>query len=256
MRRKYTKRKTPYSKMSIDRLKSIAEDILKQYPDLANQLEYYENEKKNIDKLSSEKLSLEIKKNDIIKKGKERRKEKYSRAGFFEKITIDENGYDLYPTEQLELDRINSKISSNFPYRFQENKYSKYYEVGERLKKINSQIEKKTKQKNKKDREKAVIASYNKKTREQANIVKKELKEQISVFPNCPYCTEPLGTKPHCDHIYPVSKGGLSHPENMVYVCSSCNQKKSDQTLNSFIRKYNMDRNRIEKMLISLGKEF
>lgn len=65
-----------------------------------------------------------------------------------------------------------------------------------------------------------------------------------------------LGDEPHADHIYPVSKGGRSMPKNMVYVCAPCNSQKINLTLAGFIKKYNLDRDEIERRLQELGKEF
>lgn len=72
----------------------------------------------------------------------------------------------------------------------------------------------------------------------------------------CPYCGSGLGADAEADHIYPVSKGGRSVPKNMVYACRSCNQKKRDLTLRTFISKYDLDRSAIENRLEALGKDF
>ena len=73
-------------------------------------------------------------------------------------------------------------------------------------------------------------------------------------FPNCPYCNNHIGKKPHCDHIHPVSHGGLSTYVNMVYICSSCNMKKYDLTLREFIEQNGFSRDEIEKRLLMMGK--
>jgi 5-methylcytosine-specific restriction endonuclease McrA len=72
----------------------------------------------------------------------------------------------------------------------------------------------------------------------------------------CPYCGRPLGSGPHLDHIYPVSKGGLSVSNNLVFVCLQCNQRKSDMTLAAFLRASNLDRRAVESRLTQLGKDF
>lgn len=82
------------------------------------------------------------------------------------------------------------------------------------------------------------------------------IKKQLAQFSNCPYCFGPIGENPHADHIYPVSKGGESVPKNMVFVCSSCNSNKGDKTLTAFIKKYKLDREKIENELDLLGKEY
>ena len=72
----------------------------------------------------------------------------------------------------------------------------------------------------------------------------------------CPYCSGPLGSSPHADHIYPIHKGGRSTSANMVYICNDCNSKKGRMTLQQFIRKYKLGRDQIEKALTDLNKEF
>lgn len=82
------------------------------------------------------------------------------------------------------------------------------------------------------------------------------LKDSVYKTSSCPYCTQKIEDSGHLDHIYPLSKGGLSVESNLVFVCSACNLKKSDMTLNQFIRKHSLDRVRIEKVLYDLGKDF
>ncbi len=106
----------------------------------------------------------------------------------------------------------------------------------------------------KRSKERGIIASAQGKTRQAANALKNTLRKQIKEYPNCPYCDEPLGVNPHCDHIHPVSHGGLSTVENMVYICSSCNIKKRDLTLREFIIQNGLNRGHVEKGLIAMGK--
>jgi hypothetical protein len=72
----------------------------------------------------------------------------------------------------------------------------------------------------------------------------------------CPYCGVTLGSDPHLDHIYPVSKGGLSVSSNLIFVCLQCNQRKADKTLAAFLNSYNLNRQAVEASLKQLGKEF
>jgi DNA repair exonuclease SbcCD ATPase subunit len=108
------------------------------------------------------------------------------------------------------------------------------------------------KEKEKKERNKAIIASYEGKSRKLAQSIKK----QLNTFSRCPYCGNDIGNDPQADHIYPLSKGGQSTQENMIYVCKSCNIKKQGLTLREFINKYKLDRDFIEKNLEVLGKSF
>lgn len=91
------------------------------------------------------------------------------------------------------------------------------------------------------------------KTRAVASVRKRELKKSAE----CPYCGKPFGTDAGvADHIHPVARGGLSVTDNMVYICTPCNQKKSDRTLNEYIYKYRLDMVAIHKRLSKLGKRF
>jgi 5-methylcytosine-specific restriction endonuclease McrA len=114
--------------------------------------------------------------------------------------------------------------------------------------------EKKKLFKAKRSHEKAIIASAQGKTRQAAEMIKSTLRKQIKQYPNCPYCDQPFGKNPHCDHIHPVSHGGLSTLQNMVYICSSCNMKKKDFTLREFINQNGLNRGQIEEKLITMGK--
>ncbi len=120
--------------------------------------------------------------------------------------------------------------------------------LGRELEQAKLKKAKKEKQRSKMAR----VAQADKKTRELAASVKMRLQKDHL----CPYCGNDLGDHPHADHIYPVSRGGLSTLVNMVYVCASCNMRKRDSTLRMFIDKYGLDRDRIEKQLSKLGKEY
>jgi 5-methylcytosine-specific restriction endonuclease McrA len=122
-------------------------------------------------------------------------------------------------------------------------------------KKRNRIIDTKAKLKRKKEtenRKKALLAQATGTTRDLGTTIKK----QLSIDHLCPYCDQPLGNDYHADHIYPVSKGGQSRPENMVNVCARCNMEKSNRTLVKFIQLKGLNRERIERNLQLLGKEF
>jgi hypothetical protein len=49
----------------------------------------------------------------------------------------------------------------------------------------------------------------------------------------CQYCgATPPGVLLHCDHIDPVSRGGLTEMDNLVTACQACNLGKSNVPLN------------------------
>ena len=84
---------------------------------------------------------------------------------------------------------------------------------------------------------------------------------QITVFDKCPYCRESLGAFSgklcaELDHIYPVSRGGLSVEKNLVFICSSCNRAKRDETLSRFIKKRQLKRTLVERVLDDLDKDY
>ncbi len=83
---------------------------------------------------------------------------------------------------------------------------------------------------------------------------------QLERTPSCPYCerkfpSRKLNSNIHLDHIYPVSKGGQSVMENLVFICSDCNSKKSDNTLAIFCSQNGLDREAVTSQLLKLGKE-
>lgn len=102
------------------------------------------------------------------------------------------------------------------------------------IEKIQKVIEKKRTEQQKVHHLKAVAATHYGKQRDEAEKVKRDIRNQTRILSECPYCGTRLRIEEaHADHIYPVKKGGLSTLENMVYVCHSCNGKKRDMTLRS-----------------------
>ena len=77
----------------------------------------------------------------------------------------------------------------------------------------------------------AAAAAHFGKTRDHADKIKGGLGQQLDLTKDCPYCGCPLDDAVHADHIYPVSKGGLSTYENMIIICMQCNIRKGDMTL-------------------------
>lgn len=83
------------------------------------------------------------------------------------------------------------------------------------------------------------------------------LVRQLEKLSDCPYCNQILDKKrSHLEHIYPVSKGGKSSSKNLVWICSTCNIKKGNKTLISFIKIHKMNRDSIEFNLDWLEKEY
>lgn len=125
---------------------------------------------------------------------------------------------------------------------------------GDRLLKLNKLLEKANLKKDALERFEqkhgksfAKAAALDSQTRVRAT----SLKRLVVKTANCPYCDGKIGTDPHLDHIYPVSKGGLSIMENLIWCCSSCNSSKSDMGLIQFL---NIRKLPIELTLARLGK--
>lgn len=104
----------------------------------------------------------------------------------------------------------------------------------------------------KEERREALASAHLSKSRSKAVSTKKMLLvEQV-----CPYCGSDVSDGLHADHIYPLSLGGLSTFDNMVYVCDSCNLKKGSQTLREFIVAAGLDFNAVCERLKKAGKRF
>jgi 5-methylcytosine-specific restriction endonuclease McrA len=143
----------------------------------------------------------------------------------------------------------------DFPYEQHPNNrcvYSDWKMIPVYLQRELAQAKEKESKKEKQRAIKARVAKADEKTRVLAASVKLRLPQDHL----CPYCGKDLGDSPHADHIYPVSRGGLSTSVNMVYVCTDGNAKKRDKTLRMFIEEFELDRSRIEERLSELGKEF
>lgn len=174
---------------------------------------------------------------------------------------------------KLEIDNIQNKIKTNLEtinetFNFKNSPISVnemrvfeidrliQYEIESKINKYNNsiivyqnEIELKQNKNQQIENIKGIAARSLNKTRQIAN----KIKINMEINNNCPYCEQPI-VEVHVDHIFPVAKGGLSTTKNMVRVCSKCNIKKKDLTLNQFIKKYNLNRNLIESNLETLNK--
>ena len=98
---------------------------------------------------------------------------------------------------------------------------------------------------------KARIAAMDKRSRELAA----RHRDYIPRLEVCPYCEQPIPVNSHrLDHIYPVKLGGLSIPENLVWICEPCNSAKSDRGLSDFLISRGYSIQRVVERLRTLGK--
>lgn len=146
---------------------------------------------------------------------------------------------------QNEKNRIEVKIT------YFENKHVEDFEKDEEYLKKKRKLKVLTARLEKRNKEKTLANAYLKKSRNDSSSVKSNLKNHET----CPYC----GTESkhlEADHIYPISLGGLSVKENMIYVCKDCNRKKGGATLREFIKKFDLNKDYVEENLEKLGKKF
>jgi len=88
-----------------------------------------------------------------------------------------------------------------------------------------------------------------------SRFVAESLRRLVPKTQRCPYCTGPmLPGHEHLDHIAPVSRGGLSVTENLIYVCETCNIAKSDRSLFTFLTSIGADPTAIYEQLHRMGK--
>ena len=205
------------------------------------------------------------KKRDELRKLKlkypETQKMIYEKLSPLRKFFSDPNGPPLNKLDRVRLANMAGRINNLEEWLY--NNPSQIERLGEELqatknsiKTVSRSILAVSKRNEKKAKTRALIASYIGKTRQVANTVRRQIKSQIKKYKNCPYCFKLLGENPHCDHIYPVSRGGLSVQENMVYICANCNKNKKNYTLREFITMNNLDREKIERNLEFLKKRF
>lgn len=87
---------------------------------------------------------------------------------------------------------------------------------------------------------------------------RKKFDEQVALIGNiCPYCECDLQYEDsHLEHIYPVSRGGLSVDSNLVYICKQCNSSKKAKTLRAFAMDEGYSLDDISMLLDDMGKDF
>ena len=108
-----------------------------------------------------------------------------------------------------------------------------------------------------KERERtAKISAYEDKARTGTESVKNLLMRGTGKNWKCPYCCASSDPKnAHADHIHPISKGGLTVPENMVLICQKCNLSKSNKALRVFCRETGLVLQDVYDRLERLGKD-
>ncbi len=125
--------------------------------------------------------------------------------------------------------------------------------IREALKLVFPNIKKRTRERERS----AKIAAFDNKARTGSQIVKDDLLKSIRNKSKwkCPYCDLNNSiNEAVADHIYPINKGGLSIPENMVLICTDCNKRKSNLVLRVFCNKHSFDFHTVCERLERQGK--
>ena len=65
-------------------------------------------------------------------------------------------------------------------------------------------------------------------SREDIAVIRKKLDNK------CRFCGNPLESRPHVEHLTPVSRGGSSNLRNLTLSCVKCNLAKTNKTLEEF----------------------
>jgi 5-methylcytosine-specific restriction endonuclease McrA len=243
-------KKIPYSKMSVDKLVEVLSDMKLSLLKAKNNFE-----KANVE--YERNLTKKEKYNRLTNEIESIKKLAFERLGSIRKIITHPSKPSLNFDEEIRINRINEELDAlNYKSYLSIPSNSHIKSIQDRIDKIESILLKKESKKIKKNQERAIVAQYKGESRRLAATIKKQLSNQVTEFPDCPYCNGPLGHDPHCDHIYPISHGGLSKINNMVFICKKCNMKKKDQTLREFIEQNGLNRDDIEKILIQLDKKF
>lgn len=131
-----------------------------------------------------------------------------------------------------------------------ENHFKKVVKIEERLKLAKLKMGALEKFERKHGKAFAKAAAAEQQTRQRASSIKRMVKRTE----NCPYYSEKLNDNAHLDHIYPVSKGGLSIVENLVWCCATCNSLKSDKGLVQFLNERGCSISLTLDRLQALGK--
>jgi 5-methylcytosine-specific restriction endonuclease McrA len=152
-------------------------------------------------------------------------------------------------SDKIEVKRLEVEISN---LEFKKNTLIKDKQLKEEQKK-QAEIKKKERE----ETIKAKAAAYDNKTRMRTEILKPKVwKEQLKISNRCPYCNREFEKGyTECDHIMPVSKGGLDRLANLVYICELCNRKKKTMTVFQFCKWANFDFNIVLSKLEKLGKD-
>lgn len=184
------------------------------------------------------------------------------------------NVYDPYFISQILLDydsrlinfskKFLERLKKKIYFRLSFSEFEDFLRFGDPSRWYRFALEKEIPNARKRDQLKNLKAASAINTEEQRVLARSERNikryhRQLQIFTGCPYCSkahfgDQLSPDVHLDHIYPVSRGGRSLAQNLVFICSECNSTKSDKTLAIFCNERGFDLNEVTGRLIKLGK--
>ena len=147
---KYTRRKIPYSKMTLPKLKEIEADILNKNPDLKSRLNLYHEEEKKLMKVRKEHEGIRNRIAEIRNSASRRKQRAYATAGTLKKFFMDKITSTFTEPEKVEIERLQALLAK-FRHGYHSNKYRSAYETHERLARVQMHISQKEKEDTKKN---------------------------------------------------------------------------------------------------------
>jgi hypothetical protein len=138
---RYAKRKIPYSKMPLSRLKEIETDILSRNPDLDNRLALYREEEKMLLKLKAEHEDIRKKIAEIRNIASDRKQQEYANANSLKKFFMDKTMPSFREPEKAEIEKLQAELAK-LGQAYNLNKYHSAYETHERLSRIQALTQK------------------------------------------------------------------------------------------------------------------
>lgn len=182
-----------------------------------------------------------------------------TRDKLMQDTSVYENKLRMLSEYKKELDVLNGDLNNleNLKDRLKILEEKRDISLRNKEKKEEEKREREIRKKEQEELLKAKAAAHDKKIRVRTESLKpKVLKEQLKISNHCPYCDILFEKgKAECDHIIPVSKGGLDRIQNLVYICVNCNRKKSTMTVRQFCKWANIDFDVVASKLEKLGKD-
>jgi hypothetical protein len=143
MEERYSKRKIPYSKLPLAKLKEIESNIIKKNPDIEKSLHGFSEDEKNLGELRENIEGIRNRIAEIRSKAIQRNQQEYAATGILKKSFASPKTH-LTELEIAEVSQLQEQLF-RLSYRYDSNKYSSDYEERKRLSRIQTIISQKEK---------------------------------------------------------------------------------------------------------------